>query len=268
MDKTNIKLIVSDVDGTLLNASHQLNPKFFEIFEQLEAAGITFVVASGRQYHNLRKLFERIEDRIIFAAENGSYIVHRGKEMLAKTISAEDVYDLVNIGRKIPTSKLVLCGKNAAYIDNADQQFINHLSLYFEKFEIVEDLLSVNDDILKFTVCDLSGSEANSYPGFAHLHDRFQVKVSADTWLDISDKLAHKGNAVAILQDLYGVSKEQTMVFGDYLNDLEMMQQAYFSYAMANGHPEVKGVARFIAKNNNEDGVIEVLERLAGVMIS
>lgn len=267
MDKSNIKLIVSDVDGTLLNASHQLNPRFFDIFEQLDAAGITFVVASGRQYHNLRKLFERIENRIIFAAENGSYIMHRGKEMLAKTISGGDIHDLVNIGRKIPTSELVLCGKNSAYVESADQQFINHLSLYFEKFEIVDDLLSVNDDILKFTVCDLSGTEANSYPDFAHLHDRFQVKVSADTWLDISDKLAHKGNAVAILQDLYGASKEQTMVFGDYLNDLEMMQQAYFSYAMANGHPDVKGVARFIAKNNNEDGVIEVLERLVGVMI-
>ena len=266
MDKTNIKLIVSDVDGTLLNSSHQLNPKFFDIFEQLEAAGVIFVVASGRQYQNLRKVFERIEDRIIFAAENGSYIVHRGKEMLAQTLPVESVYELVNIGRGNPTSKLVLCGKNTAYIENAEEPFINHLSVYFERFEVVEDLLSVNEEILKFTVCDLSGSEANSYPDFAHLHDRFQVKISGDTWLDISEKLAHKGNAVSMLQDMYGVSKEQTMVFGDYLNDLEMMRQAYFSYAMANGHPEVKGVARFIAKNNNEDGVIEVLERLVGVM--
>lgn len=266
MDKSNIKLIVSDVDGTLLNSAHQLNPKFFEIFEQLHSAGITFVVASGRQYQNLRKLFERISDRVIFAAENGSYIMYRDEEMLSKTLAPGNIRELVHIGRGVPTARLVLCGKKAAYVENSDPAFLKHLSVYFETFEIVDDILAIDDEILKFTVCDLTGSEANSYPSFSHLFDRFQVKVSADTWLDISDKLAHKGNAVSILQETYGVSKEQTMVFGDYLNDLEMMQQAYFSYAMANGHPDVKGIARFIAKNNNEDGVLEVLERLVGIM--
>jgi HAD superfamily hydrolase (TIGR01484 family) len=237
MDKSNIKLIVSDVDGTLLNSAHQLNPRFFDLFEQIDAAGITFVVASGRQYENLRKLFERIESRVIFAAENGSYIMDRGEELLAQTLSSDKITELVEIGRQIPTADIVLCGKRAAYVENSDPRFIEHLSLYFKEFEIVEDVLS----------------------------DSMQVKVSADTWLDISDKMAHKGNAVSILQQKYGVSKEQTMVFGDYLNDLEMMDQAYFSYAMANGHPEVKGVARFIAKNNNEDGVLEVLDRLIGI---
>ncbi len=266
MDKSNIKLIVSDVDGTLLNASHQLNPKFFDVFEQLYAAGITFVVASGRQYQNLRKLFGPIEDRVIFAAENGSYVVYQGREIHSQTLSNEQIQQLVGIGRNVPSANLVLCGKKAAYIENNDPVFINHLSTYFESFEIVPDIRSVDDDILKFTVCDLTGSEQNSYPSFAHLFDHYQVKVSADTWLDISDKLAHKGNAVSMLQNMYGATKEQTMVFGDYLNDLEMMNEAYFSYAMANGHPEVKGVARFIAKNNNEDGVLEVLERLIGIM--
>jgi Cof subfamily protein (haloacid dehalogenase superfamily) len=266
MNKSNIKLIVSDLDGTLLNTDHQLNPRFFEIFKQLETAGITFVVASGRQYQNLRKVFESIEDRIVFAAENGSYVLFQENEMHSCTLPASQIRELVTIGRQIPSANLVLCGKKSAYVENAEQGFIDHLSLYFEKFQVVNDLLSVDDEILKFTVCDLTGSEANSYPSFAHLSEHYQVKVSADTWLDISDRHAHKGNAVAMLQQHYGVSKEQTMVFGDYLNDLEMMHQGYFSYAMANGHPKVKGVARYIAKSNNEDGVLEVLERLVGMM--
>lgn len=266
MDKTNIKLIVSDVDGTLLNSNHQLNPKFFDLFEQLHAAGITFVVASGRQYQNLRKVFERIEDRVVFAAENGSYVLFQEKEMLSTTLAPEKIKELVLIGRQIPSANLVLCGKKSAYVENSSPDFISHLSVYFEKFEIVDNILEIDDEILKFTICDLTGSEANSYPFFTHLVDKYQVKVSAGTWLDISERLAHKGNAVAMLQQHFGVSKEQTMVFGDYLNDLEMMQEAYFSYAMANGHPEVKGKARFIAKNNNEDGVLEVLERLVGMM--
>lgn len=266
MDKTNIKLIVSDVDGTLLNSSHWLNPRFFDVFEQLHAAGILFVVASGRQYQNLREVFQPIEERVVFAAENGSYMLYQEKEILSKTLSAGDIMQLVTIGRTIPSANLVLCGKRKAYVENSSPDFIQHLSTYFAEFEIVENVLDIEDEILKFTVCDLTGSEANSYPGFAHLSDEFQVKVSADTWLDISDKLAHKGNAISFLQQRHGISKEQTMVFGDYLNDLEMMDQAYFSYAMANGHPQVKAKARFIAKNNNEDGVLDVLDRLVGIM--
>lgn len=266
MDKSNIRLIVSDVDGTLLNSAHELNPKFFSVFEQLHSAGIHFAVASGRQYQNLRKVFGQIEDRIVFAAENGSYVLFQGNEMLSTALASAEIKELVTIGRQIPSANLVLCGKKSAYVENSDPAFIDHLSIYFAKFEIVEDVLEVDDEILKFTVCDLTGSEKNSYPSFAHLTGQYQVKVSADTWLDISDKLAHKGNAVAMLQQHYGVTKEQTMVFGDYLNDLEMMHEAYFSYAMANGHPDVKGVARYIAKNNNENGVLEVLERLVGIV--
>lgn|SRR5690606_2243977 len=267
MDKTKVKLIVTDVDGTLLNSSHWLNPKFFDVFEQLHSAGITFVVASGRQYQNLREVFEPIEDRVYFAAENGSYVLFQEKEILSRTINPSEIHQLVTIGRTIPSAHLVLCGKKSAYIESTTPQFVQHLSTYFAEFQVVDDLLQVNDEILKFTVCDLTGSEANSYPSYKHLSEKFQVKVSADTWLDISDKRAHKGNAISFLQQKYNISKEQTMVFGDYLNDLEMMDQAYFSYAMANGHPLLKSKARFIAKNNNEDGVLDVLERLAGLLV-
>jgi hydroxymethylpyrimidine pyrophosphatase-like HAD family hydrolase len=52
------------------------------------------------------------------------------------------------------------------------------------------------------------------------------------------------------------------MAFGDYLNDLEMMQQAYFSFAMENAHPAIKQAARFMAKSNDENGVLEVLQQM------
>ena len=65
-----------------------------------------------------------------------------------------------------------------------------------------------------------------------------------------------------VLQKKFGVTFEETMVFGDYFNDVEMLQKAYHSYAMANAHEDVKSVARFIAKSNDENGVVEVLSTL------
>jgi len=70
-----------------------------------------------------------------------------------------------------------------------------------------------------------------------------------------------------VLQEKFGVSFEQTMAFGDYLNDLELLQKAHYSYAMANAHPEVKKVARFIAKSNDENGVVEVLSELVNSVV-
>jgi HAD superfamily hydrolase (TIGR01484 family) len=66
------------------------------------------------------------------------------------------------------------------------------------------------------------------------------VKVSGSIWLDISHKLANKGRAMELLQKKYSITTEQTMAFGDYLNDLEMMQQAHYSFAMENAHPDIK----------------------------
>ncbi|MBO9659671.1 MAG: HAD hydrolase family protein, partial [Chitinophagaceae bacterium] len=107
-----------------------------------------------------------------------------------------------------------------------------------------------------------SGAEANSYPVFRHLEGALQVKVSGKIWLDLSHQLANKGRALQAVQQQLNISVEECMAFGDYLNDVEMMQQAYFSYAMSNAHPEVKKAARFEAMSNEENGVGQVIVKV------
>ncbi|MGL5317497.1 MAG: HAD family hydrolase, partial [Bacteroidales bacterium] len=97
---------------------------------------------------------------------------------------------------------------------------------------------------------------------FKSWEDRVLVKVSGKIWLDISTKQANKGRAIECLQKHLGITAQETMVFGDYLNDLEMMQSAYYSYAMQNAHPELKAVSRFETDSNEEDGVVKVLREL------
>ena len=135
--------------------------------------------------------------------------------------------------------------------------------MYYDKVQVVDDLLRVTDDqFLKIAICDLAGSEANSYQYFKHQQDELQVKISGSIWLDISHKLANKGKAIEALQREFDLSPDQTMVFGDYLNDLEMMRAATYSFAMENAHEEIKKHSRFQAKSNNENGVTEILQRM------
>jgi Cof subfamily protein (haloacid dehalogenase superfamily) len=263
MTFSDIRLVATDMDGTLLNSKHEIHESFFPVFRKLKEHGIIFVAASGRQYFNLAKALERVKDEVIFAAENGSYVVFQDQEIHIQAIDHETVKELVLIARKIPNTYPIICGKKKAYVESDEPEFINHLKLYFERYEIVKDVTKIEDDqFLKFTLCDLAGSEVNSYPHYKLYEESLQVKVSGPIWLDISHKNANKGKAMEVLQKKFNVSFEQTMVFGDYLNDLEMLGKAHYSYAMANAHPDIKKIARFIAKSNDENGVVEVLSEL------
>ncbi|NJX17523.1 HAD family hydrolase, partial [Tamlana crocina] len=80
--------------------------------------------------------------------------------------------------------------------------------------------------------------------------------------IDFNDKKAQKGNALEALQKSLGISKEETMAFGDYLNDLELFSHAAIGYAVENAHAEVKKIAAHTTKSNDDFGVEVILEEL------
>ncbi|MCF4101288.1 Cof-type HAD-IIB family hydrolase [Gillisia sp. M10.2A] len=258
-----IKLIVTDMDGTLLNDAHEIHPDFWNIEEALSKKGIMFSVASGRQFYNLESKFERIKDRMMFFAENGTYVVHKGKEVFVNSLDREAAMGFITIGRQLQHTELVLCGKNSAYIETKDTKFYTEIKKYYERLEVVEDITSVEDTILKVTVCNFNGVEENTLPHYKEYSETYKVAVAAHTFLDITSLNANKGNAISGVQKELNISPEETLVFGDYLNDLEMMRNAKYSYAMKNAHPEIISNSSFVTNfSNNENGVLKTIEEL------
>ncbi|MBX3254704.1 MAG: HAD family hydrolase [Chitinophagaceae bacterium] len=267
MNLADVKLIATDMDGTLLNSKKELNPVFFNIFDKLKAKRVLFAAASGRQFYNLQNELSAVKNDVIFIAENGSYIVYKNKDLLVQALDKEVVHSLVHIARNIPDTYIILCGKQQAYIEKTDARFMEHVNMYYDRQKVVSDLLEVeHDQFLKIAICDFRGSEQNSYTWFKHLENELQVKVSGTLWLDLSHRLANKGRAIKVLQQEFNINYNETMVFGDYLNDLEMMKEGYFSYAMENAHPEIKETARFVTASNDDDGVLKVLGELLDTM--
>jgi Cof subfamily protein (haloacid dehalogenase superfamily) len=251
------------MDGTLLNDNHEIHPAFWEIEEQLHKAGIQFSVASGRQFYNLESKFNRIKDRVIFFAENGTYVSHQGQELYVNPLKREDALHFIEMGRKLPDTKLVLCGKNSAYMENGDEQFYKEISRFYKRLEMVDDLTQVDDTILKVTLCNYKGVEEHTFPHFVNYTDRFKVAIAAKVFIDITAADANKGNAIKDVQRELNISAEETLVFGDYLNDLEMMKIAKYSYAMKNAHPEIKEAGNYITDfDNNENGVLRTIKSL------
>lgn len=267
MNLADVKLIATDMDGTLLNAEKKLNPVFFHLFDQLKTKQVLFAAASGRQFFNLQNELSPVKEDVIFIAENGSYVVYKERELLVQDLDKDVVHDLVRTARKIPDAYTIVCGKQQAYIENTDARFTEHVNMYYDRQMVVNDLLEVeNDQFLKIAICDFRGSEQNSYKWFRHLENELQVKVSGSLWLDLSHILANKGQAIKALQKEFNIGYNETMVFGDYLNDLEMMKEGYFSYAMENAHPAIKEAARFITASNDDDGVTKILDTLLDAM--
>lgn len=254
-----ISLIAVDMDGTLLDSSGKIPQHFHKVYKRLDKEDILFCVASGRQYFSLLNSFTALRDKIVFIAENGANVVYKGETLYMCPIPRQDVREIYEKVNMLPDSLTILCGRKAAYIIGVEP-LLNEYSVEIEKYypvkKYIHSLDEVDDDIFKFSVCTLGGSEKISLPFFTSFAERYSVIVSGELWLDIAQPGINKGVAIAHVQEYFGIAQEETMAFGDFLNDIELLQNAQYSYAMANAHPDLFQHANFQAAANYEDGVL------------
>lgn len=264
MNLSKIKLVVTDMDGTLLNSKHEVSDLFFKQFQSLKENNIHFVAASGRQYHSILDKLQAIEKDITIVAENGAYIVKNGKTLFSNHISETAIKTILPVCLSIPEIQVVICGKRKAYIlKNTPEQFQNTIAEYYSSYELINNFDELpNDTFFKIALCHYQGAEQFIYPTVAQFEDNWQVKISGKLWIDISQKSAHKGNAIDRLQKKYNVSPKETMAFGDYNNDAEMLALADYSFAMENAHPNIKKIANYSTTSNDNNGVEAILTQL------
>lgn len=266
-DDLDLRLVVADMDGTLLDEHKRVPDAFWPLLERMQARGIAFVPASGRQYATLAELFAQASEGMPFIAENGMFTVRDGVELGSVILDGAFVREALVLLRKLARERdlgVVLCGKRSAYVERTDEPFLAEARRYYVELATVGDLLAVEDEVLKLAVYDFGDAEGGTFPALAPLARTHQVVVSGEHWVDVMAAGANKGEALLALQRELGVTRSQTAVFGDYLNDLELLDAADLSFAMANAHPEVLARARFVAPANSEAGVVTTLTALLG----
>ena len=263
MDLSKVRLVVSDMDGTLLNSEGQVSDTFITLFKELKEENIQFIAASGRQYYSIIDKLKEIHADIIVIAENGGFAKRNDEELMTVSLPLDKTREMIKLMRDIDDAHIVLCGKKQAYVDSDNEKFLDIFNEYYHKYQIVDDITTVDDDeFFKIAVYSFGGSEQTTYPIVSHLEEEVKVKVSGENWLDISSMKADKGNALKHIQEILGIHPDETMVFGDYNNDIEMLELAHFSYAMENAHPNVTEAANYTTKSNNDLGVEIVLHQL------
>ena len=287
-----IRLVAVDMDGTLLDDEKNFPPGLDELLDHLEQRGVVFVPASGRQVWTLIDMFPE-RPGLTFIGENGAIVMRDGREISSAPLDLSTVRESVSLIRQYALPRpgataaredagegslrenfdggLVVCGKNCAYVERTDEAFLAAVAPYYTRTQCVDDLVKVIDDIEQgrideaiiklavYSAGDVTALADQTLGRFARSH---QFAISAANWADLQDRGVDKGRALRALQEYLGVTPGQTAVFGDAGNDLSMIAQAEFSFAMENASADVRAAARFLAPSNNEAGVVKVLRAL------
>ena len=260
-----IKIIFSDMDGTLLTSENKLPEGFDEMIAELKRRGVLFAPASGRQYAALQKSFPKYLDEFLFVAEGGTLVRYHGKEIFSHEMDVEVVKKLLATGATFPGIMCVWCGKNDSYIlrEFDKPEYLNDMEKYYTHKTAVDSWDDVDDTPIKIAFFDYTGhAKENIYDKLSEYHDTLQVVQTIDFWVDVSSKGANKGEAIENVCRIMNVKPEECAAFGDYLNDCEMLQTVGYSFAVANAQPEVKKIAKFQTESNDEAGVLKAIRRL------
>ncbi len=259
-----IKLIATDMDGTLLDENGHLPEGFTEILSRLNAKNIKLVIASGRPYYTLQTNFGPVGRQLSFICENGALVVDNNKVIYENAIDKNLVTEVLNSAKAIEGNAVVLCAANCAYIEECSEEHLAEIKKYYTNIERVDNLANVTDDIIKVTICNLNNSLENLNNIFKpKFDDKLNVVGSGDIWIDISNKGVNKGLALKNLMEIDDISKDETMALGDYYNDIEMLEQAEYSFVMENAPEDMKEHGKYIAASNIEHGVLRAIVEYA-----
>lgn len=257
-----IRLIALDMDGTLLNSCKQPPADFVDWV--CTHPDITAVLASGRQYETLRRQFPEVWDKLGYIADNGSFVFYKGRMIFSNEMDHDGVRQCMQAFEAIGGCHVVLCGKESAFMRPDRDDAFSNISMYYKSLKVTPDLECEieNGCIGKIAILVDDHRAEEVYEHLPTLHPDFKVMLSGTEWLDVSNATVGKGSGVEALQKALGITRDESMAFGDYLNDCELLAAVTESYAMGNAHPTLKTQAKHITDSNDNDGVMKILRQL------
>lgn len=258
-----IKLIVTDLDGTLFTTEKHLPPDFDTIVHQLKQKGIAFAVATGRNFEGIKSYFaDKIND-MYFICDNGAFIMEHDKLIRCVTIDKNLCHRVFEAVKEYGAIDVLACGLKGTYYTHCCDEMQYRMNNYYTPVTFVEDMCEIEDQLFKISYSDFNGGPIVS-GSFEYLQNEFgeelSIQPSGGVWLDSMHKSVNKGEGVKALQESLGITAEETLVFGDYYNDIPMMEKAEKVYVMANAPDDVKAYATKIVRSNDEYGVTEAIK--------
>ncbi|OBB65111.1 Cof-type HAD-IIB family hydrolase [Mycobacterium sp. 852014-50255_SCH5639931] len=263
-------LIACDVDGTLFDDNETITPRTRDAVRAAVAAGVTFVVATGRPPRWIRPVVDALGFAPIAVCANGAVIYDPAADRVlsARTLPVDTLAELAELAtRVIPGAGLAVERIGERAHDTATPQFISspgyeHAWLNPDNTEVsIEDLLSA--PAIKLLIRRNGARSADMAAELVkHVGIEGDITYSTNNGLvEIVPLGTSKATGVDEIARPLQIASEEVVAFGDMPNDLPMLRWAGHGVAMGNAHPDVLGAADEVTTGNNDDGVGRVLER-------
>ena len=269
--KMDIRVIATDMDGTLLDPKGQLDlPRLEKILDKLDQCDIRFVIATGNEVHRMRQLLGHLAERVVLVVANGARIFENNELIQAQT------WDDAMVDKALAHFKGREC-QDQFVVTAMNGGFVKKGTVFTEldKFmtpEMIEKLYQRMNFVDEFDPNLFGGvlkmsmvvGEERSESVLQEINDLFDGHVRAVSsgygCIDILQDGIHKAWGLVELLKRWNLKPEQIMAFGDSENDIEMLELAGISYAMENAEEAVKEIATKLAPANSQAGVYKVLE--------
>lgn len=252
-----IHTVVSDMDGTLLKEERMLSPTLFPLLRRLKEEGVAFVAASGRQYDNMRLLFDAVWRDMDFICENGSMIVCQDEIVYKRCIPRDLAERLINDMLTVEGAEALFSSEGKMYVPDREsvrRQFGPMVEKQlFQKLHYVKSCEDVPGQMNKISIWWKKGIPEE----WAHrFHEKYDEQLhavdSGNGWMDFTMGGANKGEALKELARIRGFSLEETLCFGDSENDISMFRTAGVAAVMETAAPHVKAEADLVCADVEE----------------
>jgi Cof subfamily protein (haloacid dehalogenase superfamily) len=259
-----VRLVVADVDGTLVTPGKVLTPRARAAVQALRGAGIIFTITSGRPPRGMQMLIEELRLQHPITAFNGGLFVRPDLSVIRKrVIPIEAVPSVINI--------LTEGGLDAWIYTDTEWRVRSRHGLHVDREEwtvkfpprVVPTFKGVRDPVVKIV------GVSDDSDGMVRCIEQLRLKVGSHVsaalsqpyYLDVTHPNANKGEVVGVLSELLSIPTRQIATIGDMPNDVLMFERSGASIAMANASSDVQRAATFVTSSNTEEGFALAMER-------
>ena len=258
-----IKLIASDMDGTLLDEHSQVPAETYDLILALRERGVRFAASSGRRYDRLCEFFAPIKDRMDFVASNGAQVYAEGKLVDREVYSHLAIKRLARTVGMFENLHLALFDRTKSYLLDDESKFVREVDKDLPNAERIWELPGADVSIIKASVFCGDGAVMDyAYVLERELGDEFVFAPSGSAWIDAMQRGVSKASGIQQLMDHYGIAADEVMAFGDSMNDYEIIRLVGHGCAMVNGRPALRAVADRVVGCNRDHAVQAELRRV------
>jgi Cof subfamily protein (haloacid dehalogenase superfamily) len=259
------KLLLADVDGTLVTQQKELTDRAIAAVRKLHEADVIFAITSGRPPRGMAMLIDPLDLRTPIAAFNGGLIVDRDMNVIEQRVLPEDL--VVPVTKLMESFSLDVWLYSGAdwWVPKADGPHVDReaWTVKFEPKIMKDGVNGLTKDVAKLVgVSDDHDAVAKAAIA---AHDKFGDHVTAAAsqpyYLDVTHPRANKGDVARYLADRYQLDPDDIATIGDQPNDVLMFAHSGLSIAMGNATPEVKRAARRVTTSNEDEGFANAVER-------